>query len=148
MTWWTAAHQAPLPVEFSRQEYWGGLPFPSPGNLPEPGVKPRSPTLRQILYHWATREAPRSRQFCEKWEDEEIAEEKYEDNRGCFMRFKERNHLHNIKVQGEIASTNIEVAASCPQDQVKIIKESGFTTTDFQQRQNSLLMEEDAIWKC
>ena len=76
---------------------------------------------------------------------EETIEEKSEACRGFCMTFKERNHLHNIKVQGEIASTNIEVAASCPQDQVKIIKESGFTTTDFQQRQNSLLMEEDAI---
>ena len=34
-----------LSIEFSRQEYWGGLPFPSPGDLPDPGIKPRSPTL-------------------------------------------------------------------------------------------------------
>ena len=39
---WTRAHQAPLSVEFSRQEYWSGLPFPSPGNLPDPGIKPTS----------------------------------------------------------------------------------------------------------
>ena len=38
-------HQAPQSMGFSRQEYWSGLPFPSPGNLPDPGIKPRSPTL-------------------------------------------------------------------------------------------------------
>ena len=41
-----AAHQAPLPTEFSRQEYWSGLPFPSPGDLPNPGTEPRSPALQ------------------------------------------------------------------------------------------------------
>ena len=43
---WTVAHQAPLSVEFSRQEYWGGLPFPSPVHLPNPGIEPESPTLQ------------------------------------------------------------------------------------------------------
>ena len=42
----TVAHQAPLSMEFSRQEYWSGLPFPSPEDLPDPGVKPRSPALQ------------------------------------------------------------------------------------------------------
>ena len=42
---WTVAHQAPLSMGFSRQEYWSGLPFPSPGYLPDPGIEPRSPTL-------------------------------------------------------------------------------------------------------
>ena len=37
---WTVAHQAPLSVEFSRQEYWSGLPFPPPGDLPDPGIEP------------------------------------------------------------------------------------------------------------
>ena len=39
VTLWTAAHQAPLFMEFSRQEYWSGLLFPSPGDLPDPGVE-------------------------------------------------------------------------------------------------------------
>ena len=43
---WTVAHQAPPSMEFSRQEYWSGLPFPSPGDLPNPGMEPRSPTLQ------------------------------------------------------------------------------------------------------
>ena len=43
---WTAAHQAPPSMGFSRQEYWSGLPFPSPGDLPDPGIDPRSPTLQ------------------------------------------------------------------------------------------------------
>ena len=42
---WTVAHQAPLSIGFSRQEYWSGLPFPSPGNLPNPGIEPGSPAL-------------------------------------------------------------------------------------------------------
>ena len=43
---WTAAHQAPLSTGFPRQEYWSGLPFPSPGDLPHPGIEPRTPALR------------------------------------------------------------------------------------------------------
>ena len=43
VTPWTVAHQAPPSMGFSRQEYWSGLPFPSPGNLPDPGIEPGSP---------------------------------------------------------------------------------------------------------
>ena len=42
---WTVARQAPLYLKFSRQEYWSGLPFPPPGNLPDPGIEPKSPAL-------------------------------------------------------------------------------------------------------
>ena len=45
MTPWTVAHQAPLSVEFPRQEYWSGLPFPSPQDRPNPGIVPASPEL-------------------------------------------------------------------------------------------------------
>ena len=47
---WTVAYQASQSMEFSRQEYWSGVPLTSPGDLPNPGIKPRSPALRQILY--------------------------------------------------------------------------------------------------
>ena len=43
---WTVAHQAPLSMEFSRQEYWSGVPFSSPEDLPNPGSEPRSPALQ------------------------------------------------------------------------------------------------------
>ena len=46
VTPWTVACQAPLSLGFSRQEYWSGLPFPSPGDLPDPGIKPGSFALR------------------------------------------------------------------------------------------------------
>ena len=42
VTPWTVAHQAPLPLEFSRQEYWSGVPFPTPGDLPDLGIEPAS----------------------------------------------------------------------------------------------------------
>ena len=45
-TLWTVAHQDPLSMGFFRQEYWSGLSFPSPGDLPNPGIEPRSPTLQ------------------------------------------------------------------------------------------------------
>ena len=43
---WTVTYQAPQSMEFSRQEYWSGLPFPSPGDLPNPGMEARSPALQ------------------------------------------------------------------------------------------------------
>ena len=46
VTLWTVAYQAPPSMGFSRQEYWSGLPFPSPGDLPDPGIKPRSPEFQ------------------------------------------------------------------------------------------------------
>ena len=45
-TSWTVAYQAPPSMGFSRQEFWSGLPFPSPGDLPNPGIEPRSPALQ------------------------------------------------------------------------------------------------------
>ena len=58
---WTKARQAPLSMEFSRQEYWSGLPCSSPGDLPDPGIEPESlasPVLaRRFFTSWATREA-------------------------------------------------------------------------------------------
>ena len=45
MTRWSVARQAPLSMEFPRQEYWSGLPFPSPGDLPDSGTEPASPAL-------------------------------------------------------------------------------------------------------
>ena len=44
VTPWTVTHLAPLSMGFSRGEYWSGLTFPSPGDLPDPGIEPRSPT--------------------------------------------------------------------------------------------------------
>ena len=43
---WVVAHQAPLSTGFFRKEYWSGLPFPSPGDLPDPGIEAGSPTLQ------------------------------------------------------------------------------------------------------
>ena len=53
---WTVAHEAPLSMEFSRQEYWSGLSFPSPEYLLNSGIKPRSPALLadslSLNHHW------------------------------------------------------------------------------------------------
>ena len=55
-TLWTVACHAPPSLGFSRQEYWSGLPFTSPGDLPNPGTEPRSPALQVDSTVWATRE--------------------------------------------------------------------------------------------
>ena len=58
-TLWTLAPQISLSVGFSRQEYWSGLPFPSPGDVLNPGTECRSPTLQLILYHLSHQGSPR-----------------------------------------------------------------------------------------
>ena len=62
VTPWTVAHQALLSMEFSRQEYWSGLPCPSPGDLPDPGIEPLISCIscfgRQILYQLHHLESP------------------------------------------------------------------------------------------
>ena len=50
VTPWTVACQAPLSMRFPGQEYWSGLPFPSPGDLPNPGIEPKSPALAGRLF--------------------------------------------------------------------------------------------------
>ena len=56
-TAWTVAHQASLSMGFSRQEHWSGLPFPSPGDLPNPGIEPSYPHLLCLL-HWQAGSLP------------------------------------------------------------------------------------------
>ena len=66
-TLWTIAWQAPLPMAFSRQEHWSGLPCPPPGDLPDPGIEPRSPALQVdslLLSHWGS---PCVHPCCCKW---------------------------------------------------------------------------------
>ena len=57
---WTATSQTPLSKEFSRQEYWSGLPFLSPGDLPDPGIEFSLPHCRQTLYHLSHLGSPNS----------------------------------------------------------------------------------------
>ena len=58
VTPWTVAHHAPLSLAFPRQEHWNGLPFPSPGDLPNPGIKPESPAAPALADRFVTTESP------------------------------------------------------------------------------------------
>ena len=57
---WTVAHQAPMSMGFSRQEYWSGLPFPSPGDFPDPGIELGLLHYRQILYRLSYDGSPKN----------------------------------------------------------------------------------------
>ena len=58
VTPWTAAHKPPLSMEFSRQEYWSGLPFPTPEDLPYPGIEPACPVSPALAGGCFTTEPP------------------------------------------------------------------------------------------
>ena len=71
------AHQAPLPMKFSRQEYWSGFPFPPSGDLPDPGIEPSSPALaggfftteppgKPLCLNWALRTLSLTKQVLSK----------------------------------------------------------------------------------
>ena len=61
---WTVAFQAPLHMGFSRQEYWGGLPCPPPGDLPDPGITPASPGSPALLDHQGSHQVSNNRTPC------------------------------------------------------------------------------------
>ena len=68
VTPWTVAYEAPLSMGFSRQAYWNGLPFPSPGDLPNPGIEPGSPALQADAFTiWATWEAHKKGYMPNNW---------------------------------------------------------------------------------
>ena len=64
VTPWTVAHQAPLSMGFPRQEYWSGLPFPSPGHLPDPGIKAMSFALSGGFFTIGPPGKPLGRRVC------------------------------------------------------------------------------------
>ena len=66
VTPWTVAHQAPLSMGCSRQKYWSGLPFPSPGDLPDPGIKPMSLASPALVGGFSTTSATWEAPF---WEE-------------------------------------------------------------------------------
>ena len=57
---WPVAHQAPLSMGFSRQGYWSGVPYPPPGDLPDPGIRPASPASPALAVGFRTTEPPGS----------------------------------------------------------------------------------------
>ena len=88
VTPWTVAHQAPPSMGFSRQEYWSGLPFLSRGDLPNPGIEPRSPALQADAL---TSEPPGAKQFRST--------------------FKQINHLYFTSIHQELISNQFEALA-------------------------------------
>ena len=63
VTPWTVACQAPLSMEFSGQEYWSGLPFPTPGNLPHPGIETVSPASPALAGKFSTTVLPEAQEM-------------------------------------------------------------------------------------
>ena len=63
---WTAAHQVPLSMRFSRQEYWRGLPFPPPEDLPDPGIEATSTVSPVLAGEFFTTESPGKSEFIVK----------------------------------------------------------------------------------
>ena len=94
---WTVACQAPLSREFSRQQYWSGLPFPTPGDHPNPGnepASPASPALAGGFYHCATWEAPRPTQVPPK---SPCAKQEYFEELLIMKEYKQIGNLEGYK---------------------------------------------------
>ena len=86
---WTVAHQAPLSMKFSQQEYWSGLTFPSPGDIPDPGIEPTSLMSPALAGRFFTTAPPRKpfeelipvlHKLLQKIEEKTLPWSLYEDN--------------------------------------------------------------------
>ena len=93
---WFVAYQAPLSMGFSRQECWNGLPFPSPGDLPDPGLEPRSHTLQADSLLSESPGKPNSRKL-------ELKKKSLRDQTQCLLRF-----LKNVIYPKLVLCDNLE----------------------------------------
>ena len=83
---WTVVYQASPSMGFSRQEYWNGLPFPSPGDLPDPGIEPRPPALQaDALPSEPPGKPPIKAEVADLWYHSAKGEKKAWDNSLCFL---------------------------------------------------------------
>ena len=85
---WTVSHQAPPSMGLSRQEYWSGLPFPSPGHLPDPGIEPWSPTLQADALTSEPPEKPKKKQ------SNQVLDCQHSFDHGKIKRIPEKHLLH------------------------------------------------------
>ena len=113
VTPWSVAHQALLSVGFCRQEYWSRLLFPSPGDLPNPGIG------RWILYHWATREVSLTLKYY-KWfvERNWFKKKKFQEIRSRVIHTKlgipskmQRHHPPGMEYNPQLSRVGLEVAS-------------------------------------
>ena len=88
VTPWTVAHQAPPSTRFSSQAYWSGLPFPSPGDLPDPGINPRSPALQADTLTSEPPGKPMGTQIITIYRELSINEKSWKTSRKDFLQLK------------------------------------------------------------
>ena len=128
VTPWTVAYQAPLSIGFSRQEYWSGLPFPSPGDLPDPGIEPGSSALQVDSL---PSEPPGE---CVCWRGGEWLNHRATPTNGCSSRRRTsiRNHFPGLKFEvtrlafgPERASQRLLLGDSWPQRRVTALPPGG-----------------------
>ena len=104
---WTVAHQAPPSLGVSRQEYWSGLPFPSLGDLPDPGIDPRSPALQAVTLTSEPPWKPMGTQIITIYRELSINEKSWKTSRKDFLQLKRQgsNHSETRYVQSRPVSS-------------------------------------------
>ena len=133
----TVAYQAPQSMELSRQEYWSGLPFPSPGDLPNPGIKPRSPTLQADTLP----SEPQGKPICRVHQEKCLARGNTSWKQDCnatLMAESEELKSLLMKVKGESEKVGLKlniqktkIMASSPITSWQIDGETGEIVSDF-----------------
>ena len=107
---WTVAPQAPLSMGFSRQEYWSGLPFPSPGDLPNPGIEPVSPASHALIGRFFTVWATGDKLSQTWW----IRQHRFVVLQFCGLEVWRRSHLAKMKTLSGLYSSEAAGENPCP----------------------------------